>query len=63
MIGLYTWVRRFGRDEGGLVTVEWVSLAAAVVVGGMAICWLVLGGLSSPATAIGTQLSGVASSP
>lgn len=35
-------VRRFGKKEDGLVTVEWVSLAAAVTIGGMAICWAIL---------------------
>ena len=45
------------RDEGG-VTVEWVALAAAIVVGAVAIANLIFNGLGPPAKAIGTTLTG-----
>jgi Flp pilus assembly pilin Flp len=49
----------FLKDESGLVTVEWVAIAAAVVVGGIAIAWAVLDQLDPVAATIGTTLSGV----
>ena len=54
-------LKRVAGDERGAITVEWVALAAAVVIGAITIGWLVLGGLKTPATNIGNQLSGVSS--
>lgn len=47
----------FLHSEDGLVTVEWVALASALVVGAIAIGWLVLGNLKAPANTIGTQIN------
>ena len=35
-------LKPFLKKEDGLVTVEWISLVAAVVVGGIAIVWAVM---------------------
>jgi hypothetical protein len=50
---------QFVKSEEGLVTVEWVAIACAVVVGGIAIAWIVLSGLQGPAGQIAGTLSGV----
>jgi len=53
-------LRRFARAQDGLVTVEWVSLAAAVVVGGITLVWLVVTHLETPAGSVGSQINGAA---
>ena len=58
-MNIVKFAKRFAQDEAGLVTVEWVSIAAAVVVGGIAIAYLVLGGLNPVATQISSTLNGV----
>jgi Flp pilus assembly pilin Flp len=49
-------LRGFVVSEEGLVTVEWVALAGAIVVGAIAVGWLVMNSMSTPATAIGTTV-------
>ena len=51
---------RLVKREDGLVTVEWVALAAAMVVGAVSIGWLVMVNLKTPANSIGTGISNVA---
>jgi Flp pilus assembly pilin Flp len=51
----------FLSNEDGLVTVEWVALASALVVGAIAIGWLVLGNMKAPANTIGNQINSTAS--
>lgn len=53
-------VRRFGRKEDGLVTVEWVALAAALVVGAISIGWAVLDHMDPAAASVGTSVDAVA---
>lgn len=48
---------RLVRSEDGLVTVEWVALAAAMVVGAVTIGWLVMTNLKAPANSIGTGIN------
>ena len=54
------WIERFGRSEKGVITVEWVALAACMVVGAVAISFMVMNSLAATATCIGNQLSGTA---
>ena len=49
--------RRFRADEHGLVTVEWVALAGAVVIGGITVAWLVLNGVQAQAKTTGSTLT------
>jgi Flp pilus assembly pilin Flp len=63
------WLRRTGTDlrgfwssEDGLVTVEWVALAGAIIIGAIAVGWLVMRSLSAPANAIGSQIQAKTSS-
>ena len=42
--------------EDGLVTVEWVALAGAIIIGAIAVGWIVMRSLSSPANAIGNTV-------
>jgi hypothetical protein len=49
--------RRFIKHEAGLVTVEWVAISAAVVVGGLAIAYAVLNGLDPATKTIGTTIT------
>jgi Flp pilus assembly pilin Flp len=54
-------VRRFTKNEDGLVTVEWIAIAAAVVVGGVALVWTLYNQLGpGPGTAIATQITATA---
>lgn len=50
---------QFLKDDRGVVTVEWVAVAAAVTVGAITIAWMVLSSLEAPASAIGSTLMGV----
>jgi hypothetical protein len=43
--------------ENGVMTVEWVALAACMVVGAVVISFMVMHGLSATAQSIGTQLT------
>ena len=52
-------IRLFVRSEEGVVTVEWVALAACMVVGAVVISFYVMHGLSATAQCIGNQLSGL----
>ena len=54
-------LRDFARKEDGLVTVEWVALAAALVIGAITIGWLVMSNMKMPANKIGTQINSAAS--
>jgi hypothetical protein len=53
-------VRDFFTADDGLVTVEWVALASALVVGAIAVGWLVMNNLKAPANTIGTQITSTA---
>ncbi len=53
-------LKAFLNNEDGLVTVEWVALASALVVGAIAIGWLVLGNMKAPANAIASQITDTA---
>lgn len=50
-------LRNFTKSEDGVVTVEWVALAGAVLVGAIAIGWIVLNGLQTPANNISGALA------
>ena len=56
-------VKIFGNSESGAVMVEWVALAAALVIGSVAIAYMVMSGLATPARNIATQLSPPAPAP
>jgi hypothetical protein len=58
--GILTGLRRFMRADDGLVTVEWVAIAAAVVAGAVTVAWLVMTDLKTPAGTIGTGITSVA---
>ena len=62
MYGTKQLLRDFFRAEDGLVTVEWVALASALVIGAIAIGWLVMQNLQAPANAVGTNIQSEASS-
>ena len=53
-------LQRFRKDEDGAMTVEWVAIAAAVVVGAVAITYTVLNNLDPVAAAVGGGLTDVA---
>ena len=56
-------MRRFLREEEGLVTVEWVALASAVVVGGITLVWLVITNLETPAGSMNAAINNAANTP
>jgi hypothetical protein len=58
--GILTGLGRFMKADEGLVTVEWVAIAAAVVAGGITVAWLVMSNLKTPANSIGTSIGTVA---
>ena len=53
---LYQALHGFAVSEEGLVTVEWVALAGAIIIGAIAVGWLVMRSLSSPANSIGSTI-------
>ncbi len=53
-------LKRFRKDEDGAMTVEWVAIASAVVVGAVAITYAVLENLDPVAATVGDLLTGVA---
>ena len=53
---LAAFLRGFFKADDGLVTVEWVALAGALVIGAITVGWIVMNGLSTPATAIDTSI-------
>ena len=54
-------LKRFRKDEDGAMTVEWVAIAAAVVVGAVAITYIVMDNLDDVAVGIGDSLAEVPS--
>lgn len=52
-------LRGFFTSEDGLVTVEWVALASAMVIGAITVGWLVMKNLKEPANLIGSNISSV----
>jgi Flp pilus assembly pilin Flp len=58
MISIGRIFRRLVRKDDGSMTVEWIAIAAAVIIGAVAVTYTVLGGLKAPAAKIGTQLCG-----
>jgi Flp pilus assembly pilin Flp len=54
---LFNFVRKFGRDEDGAVTVDWVVLTAAIVGLGIAVIMAVGPGINNAATDIANELS------
>jgi hypothetical protein len=50
-------VRSLFRSKSGVVTVEWVAIAAGVTIGAIAITFIVMHGLVAPAQHIASQLS------
>lgn len=50
-------LRSFFSKEDGLVTVEWVALGGAIVIGAIALGWMVMNSMDAPATAIGTHVT------
>jgi Flp pilus assembly pilin Flp len=50
-------LKAFWNNEDGLVTVEWVALASAMVIGAIAIGWLVMGEMKAPANTIGNKIT------
>ncbi len=49
-------LRRFARSQEGAVMVEWIALAASLAIGAVAISYIVMHGLHTPASNIGKQL-------
>ncbi|NBC88908.1 MAG: hypothetical protein GVX90_05365 [Alphaproteobacteria bacterium] len=54
---LFDFFKRFGKDEDGAVTVDWVVLTAALVGLGIAVLAAVEGGLSDLSNDIGNELT------
>ena len=50
------WVRTFLRDQHGLVTLEWVALAAVVIILGVGVVIIVQPRLNSAASSVGSNL-------
>jgi hypothetical protein len=50
----------FARKDSGLVTVEWVALAAAMVIGAVTIAWLVELNVKNQSGSVGSTINGVA---
>jgi hypothetical protein len=54
-------LRRFKTLEDGMVTVEWLALAAAVTIGAVGVSWTLYNGLKpGPSATIATNIGNVA---
>ena len=47
----------FFKAEDGLVTVEWVALAGALVIGAITVGWIMMNGLTTPAAKVDTAIT------
>lgn len=47
----------FFKAEDGLVTVEWVALAGALVIGAITVGWIMMNGLQAPATNVDNAIA------
>ena len=56
-MGARDFLKRFFSSEDGEVTIEWVALAGAVVIGGITIAWIVLNNLQTPANSVSSKLT------
>ncbi len=54
---VYARLRRFCRADGGVVTVEYVALAAGLTIGAIAISFIIMNGLVAPSKSIASKLS------
>jgi hypothetical protein len=50
-------IRQYLQSESGVVTVEWVAIAAGVTIGAIYVTYIVMHGLVAPANHIASQLS------
>ena len=53
-------LKGFFKAEDGLVTVEWVALAGALVIGAITVGWIMMNGLSTPAKNVDSAISSCA---
>ena len=60
MTSLINSMRRFLKAEDGVVTVEWVAIAAALTIGAIVIAWTVLESLQPAASTIGDTIDSAA---
>ena len=51
------WLRTFGRSDRGVVAVEWMAIAGAVVIGGIFVAWYLTNSLNTPASSVSGNLS------
>ncbi|RDC73114.1 pilus assembly protein [Rhodovulum sp. 12E13] len=56
---LFDFIKNFGKDEDGAVTVDWVVLTAALVGLGILVLTVVRGGLEDLSSDIATELSNI----
>lgn len=56
---LFDFIKNFGKDEDGAVTVDWVVLTAALVGLGILVLSVVRGGLEDLSSDIATELSSI----
>jgi len=54
---MYRHISTFWRRQDGVVTVEWVAIAGAVVIGGITVVWIVMNNLQTPASSVGSNLT------
>lgn len=53
----------FAKRQDGVVTVEWVAIAAAVVVGAITIGWLVFTNVKTHSNSVGQPINDVSNTP
>ena len=50
-------LRRLLRSDSGVATVEWVALAAGMVIGSVAVAYIIVDGLAITANKVSNQLT------
>jgi Flp pilus assembly pilin Flp len=54
---LLRWLRNFAREERGLATIEWVALGGAVIIGAVALGYVLLNSLQPTGNTVGNHLN------
>ena len=56
-------IGHFVKSTSGVVTVEWVAIAAAIVIGAITIAWFIFVNVKTQSNSVGSPINGVVNTP